>query len=143
MGMMMRHLFNIQMSWGLISKLDLFCNYYELWKRNLVFVSCKGCLIMSYKMNSLNSLCEGVLGVWRHWKHKNKWLVQNHSLKNCCYRWIIVWRIIRIDICLFFIIINSKGGLWKGTIGISCHQSCTQRHWWKFWLFVKKIERIK
>jgi hypothetical protein len=36
--------------------------YYELWRRNL-FVSSKGCLIMSYKMNFLSSYCEKIRSV--------------------------------------------------------------------------------
>ncbi len=57
MGMGMRRLLNTQMNCGpmtLISQLDFFCVYYELWRRNL-FVNCKRCLIMSYKMNYLSS----------------------------------------------------------------------------------------
>jgi hypothetical protein len=38
----------------LISQLDLFYIYYELWKRNL-FINHKGCLVMCYKMNCLSS----------------------------------------------------------------------------------------
>jgi hypothetical protein len=34
--------------------LDIFCVYYELWRRNL-FMSRKGYLIMSYKMNHLSN----------------------------------------------------------------------------------------
>ncbi len=57
MGMVMRRLLNTQMNCGpmtLISQLDIFCVYYKLWRRNL-FMSRKGYLIMSYKMNHLSN----------------------------------------------------------------------------------------
>jgi hypothetical protein len=107
-----------------------------------LFMSCKGCLIMSYKMNiwttnaKESAMCEGIKGAWTScWckpLFKKLLLQMDNFVKDNKNQHLFV-----------IVIINSKGGLWRGLVGISCCWSYAWRHWWKFWLLVKEIEKAK
>jgi hypothetical protein len=84
------------------------------------------------------SMCENIEGVWTIcWCKTIAYLKLLFQMDN------YVSRTIKLVVVFFVVIIDSQGVVWRSVVGLPCCWSYTWRHWWKFWLFVKRIWKNK
>ncbi len=101
MVMGMRDMHNILMSCGQmipISQLDPSCSFCGLWRRFL-FQSINYCLNTPCRIHYLHIFCKGNCVAYVNYTPRIKLLVQNLCRKICCFKWVITWKAIRINIC--------------------------------------------
>jgi len=83
-------------------------------------------------------MCEDIEGVWTIcWCKTISYLKLLFQMDN------YISRTIKLLVVFFVVIIDSQGVVWRSVVGLPCHWWYTQRHWWKSWLFVKKVWKNK
>ncbi len=101
MVMGMKDMHNILMSCGQmipILQLGPWCNFWVLW-RWFLFQSWNYCLNTRPRTHYLHIFCKGNHVAYVNYTHRIKLLVQNSCWKICCFKWIITFKTIRINIC--------------------------------------------